>query len=104
LDTLNRDGLIKHFLPYTIKEKGNDLMINRNTYDALSGRLHTRRTLIRDGKRREFPFSIRIYNLTEIRDLLRLVNLKIHKVFAGWDCEVFTPNSKRMIIITRKEG
>jgi len=101
-DTLNRDNFLKHFIPYMVTEKGNDLMIDRINFDSVTGRLCNRRIVIRDGKRNDKPFSIRLYNPTEIRDLLNLAGLKIYKIYDDWDAKSFTTDSRKMIIIAKK--
>jgi SAM-dependent methyltransferase len=102
LDTFNRDAFLKGFLPYIVTEKEGNLLIDRNSFDSTTGRLNCKRIVIRNGKRKDKPFSIRLYNPTEIRDLLNKVGLKIHKIYQDWDANPFTSDSRRMIIIARK--
>ena len=102
-DTFNRDVFLKNFLPYIVLEKGNDLMIDRNTFDSATGRVYNKRIVIRNGKRRDKPFFVRLYNPTEIRDLLRKVRLTILKIYGDWDAKPITTDSRRMIIIAKKE-
>lgn len=101
-DTFNRDLFLKTFLPYTVTEKGDDLMMNRIAFDATLGRLYNRRIVIRNGKRKDKPFFVRLYNPTEIRDLLKVVGLSIYKMYADFDSQPFTSESRRMVIIARK--
>lgn len=101
-DTFNRDAFLKNFLPYMVIEKGNDLMIDRNTFDSATGRLTNRRIVIRGGKRRDKPFFVRLYNPTEIKELLSRAGLTIHKIYGDWDAKPFTSNSGRMIIVAKK--
>lgn len=102
-DTFNRDVFLKHFLPYIVVEKGNDLMIDRNTFNSATGRVYNKRIVIRNGKRKDKPFFVRLYNLTEIGDLLNRVGLRIYKLYGDWDSNPFTNESRRMIIIAKKE-
>lgn len=103
-DMLNRDVFLKHFLPYIVVERGNDLMIDRNTFDSATGRLYDRRIVIRNSKRKDKPFFVRLHNLTEISDLLDRVGLEICKTCADWESKPFTNDSKRMIIIGEKQA
>lgn len=103
LDTINRDNLVKSFVPYIVIEKGEDLIIDRNSFDVFTGRMYNKRIVIRDGKRKDKPFFIRLYSLTEIQDLLKLAGLEIYKVYGDWDSSPFNLNSRRMIIIAKKE-
>jgi SAM-dependent methyltransferase len=101
-DTFNRDAFLKGFLPYIITEKGNDFMIDQNSFDSFSGRLNDKRVIIRNGKRKDKPFSIRLYNPTEIKELLKRTGLEIHQIYRDWDANPFTSDSRRMIIIAKK--
>ena len=56
----------------------------------------------RNGKRKDKPYFIRLYNPTEIRDLLNRAGLELHKIYSNWNAEPFTNNSRRMIIIAKK--
>ena len=93
---------MKNFLPYRVYEKGNDLMIDCITFDSITGRVYTKRIVIKDGMRRDKHFSIRLYNLSEIRFLLNKVGLEIYKVYSDFNSQPFTSDSKRMVIIARK--
>lgn len=103
LDMHNRDGFLKTFLPYIVEEKGNDLLIDRNTFDSETGRLYNKRIVIRNGKRKDKPYFIRLYNPTEIRELLSRTGLGIYKIYGNWAATPFTSDSRRMIIIATKE-
>jgi len=102
-DTINRDIFLKHFLPYIVVEKGNDLMIDRNTFHSTTGRLYNKRIIITGGKRKDKQFFIRLYNPTEIRDLLSKAGFGICKIYGDWDGKPFTSYSRRMSIIAKKE-
>ncbi|MBN2551002.1 MAG: class I SAM-dependent methyltransferase [Anaerolineales bacterium] len=102
IDTQNRDTYLKGYMPDRVTEKEGNLMIDRHTFDSLTGRLYNRRIVIRNGVRRDKPFSVRLYNPCEMRDLLHLAGLEIWKSFGGWDGQPISTESRRMIIIARK--
>ena len=101
-DTLNRDVFLKHFSPYVVKEKGNDMMIDRNEFDFATGRWENKRIVIKDGEKIEKPFTIRLYSLTEIIDLLDEAGFEIYNTFGDWDGTSLSEDSRRMIIIAKK--
>ena len=101
-DTFNRDVFLKYFLPYIVVEKGKDLMIDQNTFDSVSGRLYNKRIVIRNGKKKDKPFFVRLYNFTEIKDLLKREKLSIYKVYGDWGANLFTSDSRKMIIVGKK--
>jgi hypothetical protein len=84
-------------------EKGRDLMINRNTFDSVTGRVYTRRIVIRDGVRKDKPFFVRLYNPSEMRDLLKKAGMNLVKIFGDWNSLPLTDQSSRMVLIARKE-
>ena len=104
LEIQNRDAFMKVMLPYIVTEKEGNLMIDRTLFDVQTGRLYNRRIVIRDGVRRDKPFFVRLYTLTEIRHLLRQAGLEIEQVLGGWDGGPISLDSGRMIIIARING
>ena len=100
-DTPNRDVIVKDLSTSDVIEKDGDLMINRLSFDALTGRFHNRRIVIRNGVRKDKPFSIRLYNATEIRDLLNGVGLEVYKMLGG-DGQPLSVSSRRMVVVARK--
>lgn len=101
-DILNRDVFLKDLPRCAVRERNSDLMIDRNRFEPLSGRLYNARIVIRDGKRNDLPFFLRLYNPTEIIALLEKTGLHVEKICGDWAGSPFTGESKRMIIIARK--
>jgi SAM-dependent methyltransferase len=101
-DIANRDGVLNDFHPHYVSEKDNSLMINRFSFDVLNGRLHNDRIIIRDGVRKDRPFSIRLYSFTEMRDLLAQVGLVLEKAYSEWDASPLQMSSPSMVVIARK--
>ena len=102
MDAPNRDTVTKGSLPYIVTEKEGNLMIDRITFDTLIGRMQNQRIVIRDGVRRDKPFSIRVYNPTEITALLQRAGLQLEQFFGDWDGQSLNPDGRRMIILARK--
>jgi SAM-dependent methyltransferase len=101
-DIPNRDIFLKEMLPYIVTEKGRDLLIDRGSFDSLTGRWHNRRIIIRNGVRKDKPFSIRLYNPNEMRDLLSKTELKLQALYGGWDAQPISAESRRMIVVAKK--
>jgi len=53
--------------------------------------------------RKDAPYFVRLYNLTEIRDLLNRAGLTLCSVYENWDGKPFASTSFRMIMLARKE-
>jgi SAM-dependent methyltransferase len=101
LDIPNRDTVLKDLPPADVIEKDGGLLINRLSFDVLTGRFHNRRIVIRDGIRKDKPFSIRLYNASEMRDLLDRAGLVDHKLL-GEDDQPLSARSRRMVVIARR--
>jgi SAM-dependent methyltransferase len=101
-DTHNRDNFLKNILPCFVTEKEGNLMIDRGTFDSLTGYWENRRIVIRNGVRRDKPFKIRLYNPNEIREWLERAGLTLEGIYGSWDGQPISPEKPRMIIIGRK--
>lgn len=101
-DIPNRDTFLKDRLPYHVTEKNEDLMIDRITFDSATGRITNRRIVIRDGERRDKPFSLRLYNPSEIRALLGEVGFELAHLYGGFESQPVSTDSRRLVIIARK--
>lgn len=100
-DIPNRDVVVKDLPRDYVIDKSGDLVINRLSFDILSGRFHNRRIVIRNGVRKDKPHSIRLYNSTEIHDLLNRAGLEDHKIF-GYGGQPLTDQSGGMLVVARK--
>ena len=94
---------MKAFVPYVVTEIDDNLMIDRMHIDNRTGRLTNRRIVIRDGMRRDKPFFLRMYNANEIEEMLLKAGLELVKIFGGWDGATISPETRRMVIIAKKQ-
>jgi SAM-dependent methyltransferase len=85
------------FLPSAVTRRGDDLMADDYRYDALSGRVHDQRTVVRDGRVRSFRFSNRIFTFPELRDWMIGAGFRELRGF-GSDGAPLTHQSRRMIV------
>jgi SAM-dependent methyltransferase len=103
-DIANRDGVFNDFHPHYVSEKEDNLLINRFSFDVETGRLRNDRIVIRDGVRKDRPFSIRLYSVTEMRGLLAEAGLEMDGVYGEWDGRELRFDSPAMVVVARKEG
>jgi SAM-dependent methyltransferase len=103
LDVRNRDWIVRNILPVTVLDKGDDLMIDRHTFDTASGRLVDRRTYVRGGRARTVTFSIRLYSPSEITLLLKSAGFTVERTWGGWDGAPVSLARNRMLVLARKE-
>jgi SAM-dependent methyltransferase len=100
-DIPSRDIFLKNLPPADVIDKGGDILINRFSFDVLTGRFHNRRIVIRNGIRSDKPFSIRLYNATEICQLLKRAGLGDYKWFDE-NNQPLSASSRMMVVIARK--
>src|SRR5208283_3937822 len=84
-DIINRDNSLVNFEPHWVFEKNNNYLIDRCSFDPVTGRILNRRIYVKDGIITDAPFFTRIYNYSEIKNLLEIAKLQIVKVFADWN-------------------
>jgi len=101
-DFPNRDTFLRNFHPFLVTEKGRDLMIDRISLDSLTGRWVNHRIIIRNGVRKDKPFSIRVYNPNEVTQLLADAGLKVHAMYGSWQGAPVTIDERRLIVVARK--
>ena len=100
-DIQNRDVFLKDLPPADVIEKGQDLLINRFSFDAITGRFHNQRIVIRNGVRKDKPFSVRLYNATEVCNLLNRAGLVDYKLLDERS-QPLSASSRRMVVIAQK--
>ncbi len=101
-DSHNRDAQTKSMLPYFVVEKEGNLMIDRYSFESMTGRWYNRRIVIRDGVRKDKPFFVRLYNASEIQALLVQAGLELFHIYASFDGQEFSADSRRMVVVARK--
>lgn len=102
LDLRTREWMLRQ-PPVTVVDKGNgDLMIDRQHFDVLTGRLVDRRTMLRGPTRRDLAFSVRLFAFTEIRSLLAMAGLDVTATYGGFDGAPMLSERPRMLIVARR--
>jgi len=102
LDTKNRDHLLKELQPCSIIEKGEDLMIDRMSFNPIDGTTTNKRIYIKDGKRLDAPFTMTAYSFTDLKQMLQETGLAINQIYGSWEGDSFNQESKRIILILEK--
>lgn len=106
LDIMNRD-----YIARTYREKvkdwqqfsdGSAVLVERQ-FDPATGRnVQKRIRILKNGKRKEFSFSIRIYAVEELEAMFRKAGLALKQVCGNYDADPPTPDSMRHILIAEK--
>ena len=102
LDIPNREPFAAQLSPAFVDEVGQDLMINRGSYDPETRRWYNRRVVIRNGVRKDKPFFIRMYDEDEIRYLLEQAGMECLRIYSGYNVEPLNPESRKMVVLARR--
>lgn len=101
-DTPNRDALLKDMRSCFVVEKEGNLMIDRLSFDGLTGHWHNRRIVIRDGVRKDKPFFVRLYNPNEVQSLLKQAGLELYHLCASMEGKEYSSDAHRMVVVAQK--
>lgn len=103
LDTVNHDFLVRYFQPSSWRYYDGVLLLEERHFDAQESRVEGVWTVVHpDGRRREYPHSIRAYTFAELRMLLTLAGLNVKDVYGGYEKQVFDWDAPRMLIVCEK--
>jgi SAM-dependent methyltransferase len=102
IEVPNRDWMVRAILPFTLLQRGDDLMIDRHVFDGVTGRLVDYRVMVRNGRTRQAPFSMRLYTLSELKHLLGSVGLSVYAAFGTWDGEPVSLSNNRLIVLCQR--
>ena len=106
LETLHREGLMRHFIPHQIDYYPEGLIVlEERSFDLLASRSEVKVTMIYpDGQRKEYSHSLRVYTLTELAQMLTMAGLQVKAYFSTWDRSDLTIDSIRLILLSQKVG
>ncbi len=97
----NLAELLPRWLPATVLEKGDDIVIDHHVFEPITGRADTRRTVVRDGRVRRFAFSVRMFVAAELGEWLREAGFDEVR-FSDGAGEPLTAGGRRMIAVARR--
>jgi SAM-dependent methyltransferase len=101
IDIHSRDAFMRNWVPASVVDRGDDLLVDRHSFDVESGREETERWIVRDGNVRKTSYSVRFYTFTELRDLLLDVGFAAVRG-VGHDGKPLTLEHRRMIVIATR--
>jgi SAM-dependent methyltransferase len=101
IDVHSRDVFMRNFTPAAVVERGDDLLVDRHSFDVETGRADTERWIVREGTVRKTTYSVRFFTFTELRDLLLDVGFAAVRA-VGHDGKPLTLESRRMIVIATR--
>ena len=104
LETMHRDALVRGFQPHGITRHEDGLLVlEERAFDQVSGRSHTRVTMIHpDGTRREHEYRTRNYSATELARLFASAGMEVTAQHGGLDGSALTLTSRRLVLACRR--
>ena len=104
LETLHREGLMRHFSPNMIEHYPEGLIVlEERNFDLLTSRSKVKITMIYpDGRQKEYGHAARVYTLTELAQMLTKVGLQVKAYYGRWDGSELTIDSFRLILLAQK--
>ena len=93
--------LLPRWLPSTVTEKGDDMVIDHYVFEPVTGRADTERTIVRDGRVRRFSMSVRMFVAAELGDWLREAGFDEVR-FYDREGEPLTAQGRRMLAIASR--
>ncbi|GAA2431261.1 class I SAM-dependent methyltransferase [Actinomadura vinacea] len=101
VETIDRDWLLRRFQHASVIERDGDRIVDRHTWEPLTGRLVTDRTVIREGRTRDLRYFVRMLTFTELRGWLHDAGFG---EVEGLDetGEPLGPESNRMIVVATR--
>jgi ubiquinone/menaquinone biosynthesis C-methylase UbiE len=102
VETTHRDQLVRGLEPRAWESRDGTLILRRQEFDPVSGRLSTAVTVVDEsGERTETDMHPRVYSITELADLLERAGFDSVEAFAGWTRSPATVED-RLVMTGRK--
>jgi SAM-dependent methyltransferase len=101
VEVQHRDWIVGALLPSVLVERDGDLLVDRNRFDPLTGRIVTERIIVRGGQVRRVPFFTRLFGFTELRDWLLQAGFATVDAY-GEDGAPLSPASRRQLAVARR--
>jgi SAM-dependent methyltransferase len=97
----NRDAILSHLQHTSVVERDGNYLIDQTHYDVPTGRMITKRTVIRDGRVRQMRFFVRMFTFPELRDWLLAADFSSVESFDEQGVALAL-ESRRMLVVATK--
>jgi SAM-dependent methyltransferase len=105
LEMHDRDALVGRIAsggePVLLVEAGDDLLIDRARFDPVTGRSHTDRITVRDGRVRRLHFSVRMPTFQELRGWLLAAGFADARALDERGAP-FGPGARRLVVLAAR--
>jgi len=102
IEAMNKSFILSHFRTHLDETVAGVRIVHNPRYNARTGRINETWVMSKGKKTERHPISIRLYNGTEIRALLRKAGFRDIQLFGHPPLGRFTRHSRRFIAIGRR--
>jgi SAM-dependent methyltransferase len=102
IETINRDNLLRRLSLSSIQEVDGDWMLDRSTWDPVTGRISTARTCLVGGERHDVAFQLRLPAPSELAAWCAAAGLEVEQWLGDWQGQALGLDSHRLIAVLRK--
>ena len=104
IDLLNPAHVVDRLVPRTERTAGPFELVEERSFDGVRRRVEKHIDVLdhRDGSRREYVESVRVYEEEEIRELLSGVGLEVDRVFGEFADVPPSPENPRLLLMGSK--
>jgi len=102
IDTMNRDYVVRHFLPFVVTEFDGGHAVDKNHLNSESGRLEVERHLYFKGKSKRQHFSIRLYTGRELARMAERCGLEVDALYGNFERDPLSMETHRLVLLARK--
>jgi hypothetical protein len=89
---------MRNFRSTNVVERDGNLMVDRNAFDPLTNRVTVRRTTLRDGRRSDTGYAVRMLTFPELRSWLLAAGFRTVTGFGAGGAPL-TAESNRLIVV-----
>ena len=102
VDVRGKETLARDFRPRDWHEKDNALLLEEREIIEDWSRIRSRWIVIKDGERKEFVITLRLYSSVELKRLLEEVGFDGVKLYGDFLGNPYGPEARRLLAIARK--
>jgi len=104
VDVVNQPAMLADFTETTLTERDGDYMIDRSAYDPRAGRVRTDRVVVRDGRTREFAFSVRSYTYPELVERFEAAGFAVVDDYGSLEGDAYSRTAGRLCLVGELVG
>jgi SAM-dependent methyltransferase len=101
LDVHNVLAFARNWLPVTLVERDDDLLVDSHSFDVLETRTETERFVVRSGRVRRTRYRVRFFTFTELRDWLLAARFSHVEGYARDGSELRFETARMVVVATR---